>query len=226
LTGATITNSTNGIFLQPASDDSVVIAGTNTYIRFINPGTAASPSFNYNGTHGAGTGLFYVDANPSLDVSINGVSSYQFWAGVLLPSTAGDINLGSTPLPWENIYSVNELTVTSDARLKKDVTDLNTFLQQDYLSIVNTLKPVAFQFINAKTPAQHFGFIAQDVMKTVSAAQAKSNVPFHIAREENGKCVMANTQLIPLLAGAINQMSLAISNLQDRLGFVEAKQQK
>lgn len=69
-------------------------------------------------------------------------------------------NMGASSKPWENIFSRTALTVTSDRRLKKDITPLAIEFAE---KIVEKLVPVSYRLINGQSGRIHYGMISQQI---------------------------------------------------------------
>ena len=93
------------------------------------------------------------------------------WA--FAPMTDNIMYLGTPTKVWANIYSKNNVTVTSDRNMKKDIEDLDTFAKD----FIMDLKPVSYRMIDGKSGRVHYGLIAQDVEDTLNKYN-KSSIDF------------------------------------------------
>ena len=92
------------------------------------------------------------------------VNLYTFTDIAFTPGTNALQDLGSITNRWKDIYSANALIVTSDFRLKKNITALPYGLKE-----VLQLRPVRYQWKNsaAKDDSQYLGLIAQEAKKVI-----------------------------------------------------------
>ena len=74
------------------------------------------------------------------------------------PYDDDEVNLGSASYRFSNIYSVNNITVSSDLRLKKQIkkSDLG-------LAFINELNPVSYHW-KKNYNGKHYGLIAQELL--------------------------------------------------------------
>ncbi len=125
------------------------------------------------------------------------------------------------PGPWSTVTSgtlklkVNGITmsdgylITSDARYKKDVTNLEGSLEK-----LLKMRGVAYNWDKASNPEMGFGdekqlgFIAQEVEKVL---------PEMVYTLENGYKAVNYTALIPVVVEAIKEQQSTIASLQDEL---------
>jgi hypothetical protein len=104
----------------------------------------------------------------------------------------------------------------SDANIKENIIDLDSSL-----NIVNNLKPVVFNYINASVnnDTKHLGFIAQDVYQTLE----NKNYLGSIVRSDGDTLSIAYSNFIPLLTKAIQEQNLLIKALEQRIINLENK---
>jgi hypothetical protein len=104
----------------------------------------------------------------------------------------------------------------SDANIKENIVNLDSSL-----NIVNNLKPVVFNYINASVnnDTKHLGFIAQDVYQTLE------NIDYlgSIVRSDGETLSIAYSNLIPILTKAIQEQQALIKALEQRLLILENK---
>jgi hypothetical protein len=129
------------------------------------------------------------------------------------------------PGPWSTVTSgtlklkVNGITmsdgylITSDARYKKDVTNLEGSLEK-----LLKMRGVAYNWDKARNPEMGFGdekqlgFIAQEVEKVL---------PEMVYTLENGYKAVNYTALIPVVVEAIKEQQSTIASLQDELARIK-----
>ena len=104
----------------------------------------------------------------------------------------------------------------SDANIKENIVDLDSSL-----NIVNNLKPVSFNYINTSVnnDTKHLGFIAQDVYQILENKDYLNS----IVRSDSETLSIAYSNLIPLLTKAIQEQTIIIKQLEDRIKKLEEK---
>ncbi len=104
----------------------------------------------------------------------------------------------------------------SDANIKENIIDLDSSL-----NIVNNLKPVVFNYINASVnnDTKHLGFIAQDVYQTLENKDYLGS----IVRSDGDTLSIAYSNIIPLLTKAIQEQQALIKALEQRIINLENK---
>jgi hypothetical protein len=104
----------------------------------------------------------------------------------------------------------------SDANIKENITNLDSSL-----NIVNNLKPVVFNYINASVnnDTKHLGFIAQDVYQTLENKDYLGS----IVRSDGETLSIAYSNIIPLLTKAIQEQQALIKALEQRIINLENK---
>jgi hypothetical protein len=104
----------------------------------------------------------------------------------------------------------------SDANIKENIIDLDSSL-----NIVNNLKPVVFNYINASVnnDTKHLGFIAQDVYQTLENKDYLGS----IVRSDGETLSIAYSNIIPLLTKAIQEQQALIKALEQRIINLENK---
>jgi hypothetical protein len=104
----------------------------------------------------------------------------------------------------------------SDANIKENIVNLDSSL-----NIVNNLKPVVFNYINASVnnDTKHLGFIAQDVYQTLENKDYLGS----IVRSDGDTLSIAYSNIIPLLTKAIQEQQALIKTLEQRIINLENK---
>jgi hypothetical protein len=108
--------------------------------------------------------------------------------------------------------AVTSITSLSDARDKKEVTELSAGLD-----FVNTLKPVEFVWDDRNEEGKHdvkdFGFIAQDLKQSQEDIELADTLK--LVYEENPEKLEASYgKLIPILVKAIQELSAKVEQLE------------
>ena len=127
--------------------------------------------------YGKGVTLAADDGTNSAKIYLSPTSGT--YNGYFYPTTTNKTTLGTSSNRWYRVYSANSCDTSSDERLKSNIipmnSDLATFLSGDSSNIFENifldLKPVSYSLnIEDGTTNEgkmHFGFIAQDVSKTL-----------------------------------------------------------
>jgi len=132
------------------------------------------------------------------------------------PSTAtasNEFTLGSTGIATLRC-AVTSITSLSDARDKKEITELSAGLD-----FVNTLKPVEFIWDDRNEEGKHdvkdFGFIAQDLKQSQEDIELADTLK--LVYEENPEKLEASYgKLIPILVKAIQELSKELNELKNK----------
>ena len=129
------------------------------------------------------------------------------------PTTSNSITLGNSS---HNVLrcAVTSITSLSDARDKKEITELSAGLD-----FVKGLKPVEFVWDERTEEGKHdikdFGFIAQDLKKSQEDAQLAETLK--LVYEENPEKLEASYgKLIPILVKAIQDLAAKVEVLEKK----------
>jgi hypothetical protein len=128
-------------------------------------------------------------------------------------TTSNSITLGNT---LHNVLrcAVTSITSLSDARDKKDITDLRAGLD-----FVNALRPVEFVWDDRNEEGKHdiadFGFIAQDLKDAQEDAEM-ADVLKLIYEENPEKLEASYGKLLPILVKAIQELSAEVKVLKNK----------
>jgi hypothetical protein len=128
-------------------------------------------------------------------------------------TTSNSITLGNSS---NNVLrcAVTSITSLSDARDKKEITELSAGLD-----FVNTLKPVEFVWDDRNEEGKHdvkdFGFIAQDLKQSQEDIELADTLK--LVYEENPEKLEASYgKLIPILVKAIQELSEEVKQLKTK----------
>jgi hypothetical protein len=154
--------------------------------------------------------LVYVgeeDANDRL--VLRGTNGVRFKTGLLDLSVGPDADdllvLGGPSNRWTAVWAVDGTINTSDARLKRDIADL------DYgLSSILKLRPVSFRWKDREDGSTNLGLLAQEVEPVIPEAVVRGAAP----DEPLG---MNYSTLIPVLIKAIQEQQARIVALERQL---------
>jgi hypothetical protein len=164
------------------------------------------------------TGLYFIAiGNKPVRFYTNSLERMQITGGGevhVAPTTdrgAYNLQVNGTGVWGEGAY-VNG----SDANIKENIIDLDSSL-----NIVNNLKPVVFNYINASVnnDTKHLGFIAQDVYQTLENKDYLGS----IVRSDGDTLSIAYSNIIPLLTKAIQEQQTLIKALEQRIINLENK---
>ncbi len=143
-----------------------------------------------------------------------------------IPYANNALYLGSSNKRWATIFSQNPLNTSSDRRLKKEIKPI------DYgLSAVMKLKPVSYKWKQGNQDTK-LGFIAQDVSLVVpeivklekTSPKEKEHINEtspQIAKDDY--YAMSYTEIIPILAKAIQEQQAIINILKKEKGLQHAQ---
>ena len=153
--------------------------------------------YHYNNTYGGETWLkVFLGAQ---NVRISGNGGYVVFYGDT----------------FEDIYVKNVFT-NSDARAKSDIRNVS-----DALRIVRQLRPRNYAWASpsaanaCKSSQREYGFLAQD-LETV--------IPEAVATDAEGHKLVNYNTIIPVLAGALQELEARIEALEARIRELEAAQ--
>jgi hypothetical protein len=183
------------------------------------------------------------------DLQVDGGALFGGYVGIgVIPGTELDVDgtisqsavvSCSLGLTTDAYGSINGC-VASDEILKTNITDMN---ETDYLSILNALNPVHYQWNDTykRDNLTHAGFIAQDVEaiypEAISSAGTIPNYEMQYVFDEElnttvEKKVLVNTTMIKgvdanamvaLLTKGIQEQQVQISNQQAEIGALQTK---
>lgn len=169
--------------------------------------------FSYNALEfGEPNGAYIAEIGEDDSLLLSAPQGIELFANaneIIGPFTDNSNFLGAPSRRWRAVYAVNGAIQTSDARLKREVTDL------DYgLAAVLALRPVRFRWNDGTDEAQHIGLIAQEVDRVVPEAIAHGATP----AEPLG---MSYDALVPVLVNAIKELQQRNEELERRLVSLE-----
>ena len=138
-------------------------------------------------------------------------STFRVRGGHWDPDVDNTIQLGQPSNRWSEVWAVNGTVQTSDARLKKGITNLNYGLHQ-----VMQLRPVTFQWKDSSDRRTHVGLIAQEV---------QSVMPEMIEgqRDPNAPLGMNYNNLIPVLIKAIQEQQATLNRNEQEIKDLRAQ---
>lgn len=110
--------------------------------------------------------------------------------------------LGTPTKRWAAVYAVNGTIQTSDARLKRDITNIRYGLSE-----LMQLRPVSFQWKDDSNSQQHLGFIAQETQQVIPEAVTQPT-------DEASPLGMNYSTLIPVVIKAIQEQQGTMTTLK------------
>ena len=122
-----------------------------------------------------------------------GYDTYSFAANNKVRAGNAAVTAAHVQVAW---------TVTSDRRLKRDITDLDLGL-----ALVNALRPVSFRRINDDT--EELGFIAQEVQSALPRPLGMLSV------DVDGTYMLRKDDLIAVLVKAVQELTARVKELED-----------
>lgn len=219
--GSSITSGTNNTIVG-AQSSSQLTGISNTALGRNSLGTATTASGNV--AVGSGAGFNVSTASNSVFIGNStgqgvsnisgqniiciGAASAPSAANVSHEITLGDSNIGALRC------AVTSITALSDARDKKDITDLRVGLD-----FVKGLRPVEFVWDERDEEGRHdiadFGFIAQDL----KAAQEDAEMAdvLKLVYESNPEKLEASYgKLLPILVKAVQELAAKVEQLENK----------
>lgn len=123
----------------------------------------------------------------------------------LLPRSTNTFDIGSSAMRYKTIYLVNNPSISSDERLKKNITELDN---DTLLNFVKALNVVQYEYKN--DDKQRIGVTAQNIIKA-----DKTLSKYFVKLNDKGLYDVDITSLIFALIGAIQKLSDDISKLKN-----------
>lgn len=138
--------------------------------------------------------------------------------GDVVPALSSEYSLGSTSLRWNYIYLSHNPNVSSDRKVKHDISE-------DVPDIVDKLIPVQYKRRGGPETV-HYGFIAQDVEDALKQAGIDTDniglVTFETdAKGNKTNYALSYEEFIPLLTAKIQSQQKQIDSLAERLELLE-----
>ena len=140
----------------------------------------------------------------------------------LLNATNNTSSLGSTANRWlkgwfTDITSTNAVVVSSDQRVKQNITPL---AEQKSVDFINSLKPVSYKYnpdIIVGDTDKHYGLIAQDVAASIEHVMLDTPSTTSLFDDSSAECLSLRYQEL------IAPMITTIQNLCKRVDYLEKK---
>ncbi|OFX20508.1 MAG: hypothetical protein A2041_10345 [Bacteroidetes bacterium GWA2_31_9b] len=131
--------------------------------------------------------------------------------GNIIPMSTELYSLGTESTTWKNIYSLNSVIVTSDERLKTNISNLDYGLIE-----ILKLRPVKYNWKNSDSSSKKIGLIAQEVDKVIHEVTNTGNDEF--------KTMGINySDIIPVLIKGMQEQQVQIENLKTENEYIKQK---
>lgn len=155
------------------------------------------------GTNNA-TGGTNIACGASADV---GVAGANMNTANIIPRNSSTYTLGNSNRRWKGIYSSAAVNVSSDKRLKRDITVMD---EEALVDFVKNLHVVSYNYKDdPENVDPRIGLIAQDVQKA-DPEVAK----FFVAEDENGYLGLKSADLVFPLIVAVQKLSARVAELE------------
>lgn len=167
--------------------------------------------------------LAFVDSQArSLGLVIAGSASSVDFSPSYGYSSGAPYTLGNGPRRWTCIYLYEQPNVSSDRRLKENITDISPEAAH---KITMSLIAREYTRVDDDSDLKHLGFVAQEVVEAFAAAGVdidggdKYSILSQSADEngEPGMYGLAYESFIPILTGAIQQQDVRIAALEQEI---------
>ena len=213
----------------------------NNSIYYIQTSYNGGNSGIYIGTDGIGLGggAFYVDSSGALyassgeiggwSISTDGLyGSDSYWNITLgLSGLSCGAGTGGGSVSWYYVYGAAKEyynNQTSDLRLKTDI----EVLPEQYDALFDSLKPVRYKYVNGTSGRYHTGFIAQDIVESLSEVGLTTTDLAAVCLEQEGtayerwflrrdELVALNTRQIQMLKKRVSELENIITELSNKL---------
>ncbi len=161
--------------------------------------------------HCGGPCVFIGEEDADDRLVFNAVEKFIFQGPEVIPGSNGGQNLGNSTHRWAAVYAVNGTIQTSDARMRKSVTNLGYGLSQ-----VMQLRPVSFQWNESKDGRTHLGLIAQEVEKVIPEAIERDKDPATALG-------MNYTSLVPVLIKAVQEQQTTLERKETEIKALNSR---
>lgn len=202
-----------------ASDGGIIYIGTTNSMQFRTNGNATRMTLSDVGNLDiTGGNLSFGSVETLADAGANTISANS----TFVPSSDNVRDLGTSALRWNEVWATDGTINTSDLREKKNVEDLKYGLKE-----IMQLRPVKFQWNNAKSAEDKFGVIAQEIQKVLP--QVVKDHEYRM-NEESGavekvpaaRLGVMYADIIPVLIKGIQEQQKTIITLEERIAKLES----
>jgi hypothetical protein len=212
-------------------------------VWIVNTVAASGASGNYGlriGNVASGAGF---NRAISTGTGIHYFGDSGIFAGPILPSVSGANTVGGATMPFGDIYGQNAYHTVSDERSKRDISDLSLGLDfvnllrpvqyrwRDYEYVEEretdpvwvkaedgrlfpTPGPTERVTKTMKHSRQHFGFVAQEIKKTIDGLGIDSEDFGAWSSGATGGQMLRFGELLPMIVKAVQELSARIDKLE------------
>ncbi len=198
--GSTTTAYKGGIFYNTTTTydrgNMVFALANNIYSTNVDRDDARMVLY-YNGNVGIGTPESEI---PSAKLSVN---------GHVRPYADASSDLGGSSQRWRYVYASYGTILTSDRRMKTDITPLRYGLAS-----VMKLRPVSFKWKNDEAEGTQLGLIAQEAQEVIPEV-------VKVGDDEDQTMGMNYTELIPVLVNAIQEQQKQLDEVRKEVELLK-----
>jgi hypothetical protein len=187
------------------------VGGTVTGTSIALSDTGFSITVGATGTNS----YFNVSPNTSGGVAVNSLgfasaasSGFSGWVTNMFPKSDNAYSIGEGSYRWTTVFATTGTINTSDARLKKDITDSSLGLD-----FIRSLKPVSYKWIDQNNSGTYWGLLAQDVKQSVKDSGIES---FAGLVEDNDTMGLRYTEFIAPIIKAIQEVSNRLDKMEGK----------
>jgi hypothetical protein len=191
------------IFVQPSDIDSIGVKLNNSGNYF------SSGNWTFGESDGTGPAI-----SGDYILGYAGTQEYIFWNSYFKPVQDNQHTLGTFDGRWTIVYASNGTIITSDAREKKNIKELNYGLET-----LMKMKPVSYEWKedNANMGTK-LGFIAQDLLEivpevVVTEEPVENRETGEVTYKEAERMGVFYDDLIPVLTKAIQEQQETIEDV-------------
>lgn len=197
--------------------------------RFNSGTTQADPIYRIGnvkvGYSGSGRSLLDIYNNQTSGTQIGVGSDEYFTDGLddflvshtVVPSIDNSFSLGRSALRWKEIYTINGVITTSDAREKENILPL------EYgLNAIRNLKPVSYNWKNeeATNLNKKIGFIAQELAQvlpeTVQEMEWQIENNQLVQKQADNLCV-SYSEILPVVVQSVKEHQTTLNALEQEV---------
>lgn len=165
--------------------------------------TSSSQTFGTNNATGGTT----ICCGSSATVGVNGA---YMKTPTILPRATGTFSCGNANFRWSGIYSTSAVNVSSDERMKRDISDAD---EESLAEFVNRLNVVTYNYkSDAEEAKPRVGLIAQQVR-----AAGPIISEFFVDEDETGMLSLKPSDLVFPLIAAMKKLTERVEELELKL---------
>lgn len=150
-------------------------------------------------------------------VKVGGVP-YYFQTGYFRSDTGwnGAINLGSSVVVWNNVYTKSGNATQSDRNQKNNIEELD----DRYLNMFDSMSPKRYKLNNGESGRYHVGFIAQEIEDAMSNSGIDSMELGCLIKDKNDNgddiYLLRYEEFIGILTAKIKQLDARVKELEEK----------